>query len=144
MLLRFSDLYYYWIKTRENAPLCNSGGAANNILKNSSNCQGIAAAEEGHHVSSSSSCGKIVASSNLSGVSGVGSRLSSSSSSGTGLNSATSSSSKHLVRRTSNQTNGNKRSDRNQQKSGGKLLILKLQQVNTKCDGKYYVSVTCF
>ena len=89
-------------------------------------------------MSSSSSCGKIVASSNLSGVSGVGSRLSSSSSSGTGLNFATSSSSKHLVRRTSNQTNGNKRSDRNQQKSGGKLLILKLQYVNTECDGKYY------
>ena len=97
-------------------------------------------------MSSSSSCGKIVASSNLSGVSGVGSRLSSSSSA-TGLNSATSSSSKHLVRRTSNQTNGNKRSDRNQQKSGGKLLLVssgKLQHVNTECDGKYYVSVTCF
>ena len=89
--------------------------------------------------SSSLSCGKIVASSNLSGVSGVGSRLSSSSSASTGLNSAaTSSSSKHLVRRTSNQTNGNKRSDRNQQKSGGKLFILKLQHVNTECDGNYY------
>ena len=94
-------------------------------------------------MSSSSSCGKIVASSNLSGVSGVGSRLSSSSSSGTGLNFATSSSSKHLVRRTSNQTNGNKRSDRNQQKRAGKLLVLKLQHVKTECDGKYYISVTC-
>ena len=97
-------------------------------------------------MSSSSSCGKIVASSNLSGgVSGVGSRLSSSSSSAsTGLNfAATSSSSKHLVRRTSNQTNGNKRSDRNQQKSAGKLLVLKLQHVKTECDGKYYISVTC-